>query len=308
LSYPKILQIYLDSVCNLKCRFCLYQNRTDIPKTFDVNNIVKLKSFIQHAKTIVISACGEPLLSPHLAEVLEYIYTLNHRKELIAITTNGTLLSPATYNLLKGHLADLTISLNAGTKETYNRDMVGGDWKVTLKTISRFMDQVSSVDSSKITVHMVAHSENYTEIPQLFEVAEHLGIPKLRVDQVMVADKSQMGLSLLNVAESYKRIVQDNPRIIFGTEINRRKCVSPFEEFHVWADGRVAPCCYNGSMFMGNAYETRTEEVWSGVEYTNLRRHPAKQCLTCPKLVYFDDPDYHIYPSLREEMDAQVNL
>jgi MoaA/NifB/PqqE/SkfB family radical SAM enzyme len=266
-----------------------------------VNNILKLDSFIKNAKTIAISACGEPLLSPNLPLVLEHIYSLNHRKELIAITTNGTLLSPGIYKMLDGHLADLTISLNAGTPETYNRDMVGGNWYETFWAIQRFQCALEEKDAHKVCLHMVAHTENYTEIPILVKHAHNLGISRVRVDQIMIADKKQAHLSLLNVAEDYKRIAKENRYVMFGTEATN-KCLSPFNEFHVWADGRVAPCCYNGSLFMGNAYEASVEEVWNGERYRKLCQSPAKQCVTCPKVSLFENPDYHIYPLLREAM------
>jgi len=269
-----------------------------------------LDEAIKHARYIPISAWGEPLISPNLPIVLDKIFSLNNRLGLIAIVTNGTRLSPELAKSGK-HLGDIAISLNAGTADTYNRDMEGGDFQMTLDAIRSFMEAYP--DLYKVSIHMVAHAQNYQEIPQVIRIASSLGIPRVRVDQLLVHRKEDEPLSLLHIKQEYnhsidiaKKMAADlHMRFIakkFGGSRKIQKCLSPFLESYVWADGKVAPCCWNGILFMGNAYETSFEQVWSGDEYQSLRKHPPSQCVNCPKILPLDNPMAHVSPWYRDNL------
>jgi MoaA/NifB/PqqE/SkfB family radical SAM enzyme len=296
-DHPFTLQIYLDSVCNLDCWFCLYKNRDDIPRTFDLANLDKLDKAIKEAGVISISSCGESLASKYLPAVLEKVYALNSKSDLISMVTNGLLLSADIARLLEGHLADLTVSINARAVEQ----------------TKAFVDALRSEDKHKIGLHFLAYAENLSEIPGLVDIAIETGVSRIRVDQFMVAKQEHLHLSLLKVMDRYNVMVEQ-ARLkadyfgikffarTFGTEHGMQKCLSPWTECHIWADGRVAPCCYNGGLFLGNAYESSFEDVWFGESYHNLRKDGSEQCRNCPKVLPFDDRRVHIYPSLREKV------
>ena len=311
MKYPTSLAIYLDTGCNLRCTFCLYKGRADKPGAFDVRNLDKLETAIKRAKVICLSAWGEPLMWPYLFAVLEYIYARNKRDNLIAIVTNGTLLSPDVAYLLTGHLGELVVSLNAGTPATYERDM-GGDWHKTLFAVRGFVCALDASDRNKIGLHMVAHTGNFREMAELVSVAYSLGITRVRVDQMMAVSEDQIPLTLVNVKDEYE-VESDRahatarklgvklytPHFGYG---HRKPCTSPIDECHVWADGRVTPCCYNGSNFLGNAYETDFESVWFGDKAKQVRKRGMPQCESCPKVLPFDDPRAHVYPLLQERL------
>ena len=315
MKYPRVVQIYLDSICNLHCFFC-YGDRDDVVKhqSFDMTTIDKLSKVISKAKVIPISAWGEPLLSPNLETVLERIYSLNNSNNLIAIVTNGTALSRRTTSLLNGHLADLSISLNASTAETYKRDM-GGDFNRTIEAIKEFM--VSIHEPHKVSLHMVAHTGNYQEIPGLIDLAASLGISRVRVDQLMVTRKQDLEKSLLNVRDEYNSFVNlainnaecsgvDFTARLFGKEHGRRQCRIPFTDAYVWVDGRMAPCCYNGNLFMGNINEASFEKIWRGEAYRELRNSPPSTCMSCPFTLPFDDYRVHLSPVFNEK-EVMIN-
>lgn len=300
MRYPKNLSIYLNTVCNKQCWFCLYKGRNDLPQDFNINNLDKLTKAIRQATHIVITSVGEPLLSPDLPQVLKRIYEINSRKELIAIVTNGILLSSYMAGLLNGHLADLIISVN---------DLA----EAPVKAIESFVESISSGNRRKLGLHLVAHTGNYSQIPGLIKLADNLGISRVRVDQFQVAREEHLPLSLLNVKEEYNQAVDEASESAhnmgvsfisrrFGVEKKVQKCLAPWIECHVWADGKVAPCCYNGTLFLGNAYETSFEDCWFGEAYKHLRKHLAPQCHSCPKVLPFDDPRVHVYPYLYEKM------
>lgn len=300
MRYPENLSIYLDTVCNKQCWFCLYEGRGDLPSEFNIGNLDKLTKAIEKASHIVITAIGEPLLSPNLTQALKRVYELNSRKDLIAIVTNGVLLSPDIARLLNGHLADLIISVNDLNEAP--TDAIGS-----------FVESINNKDRNKLGLHLVAHTGNYNQIPKLIKLATELGISRVRVDQFQVAQEEHLPFSLLNVKKEYNLAVDEASELAhdigvsfiarrFGVEQRVQKCPAPWIECHIWADGKVAPCCYNGTLFLGNAYETSFEDCWFGEAYKHLRKHSAPQCHSCPKILPFDDYRVHVYPYLYEKL------
>jgi MoaA/NifB/PqqE/SkfB family radical SAM enzyme len=317
-AYPYTLQIHLDPVCNMKCFFCAYEGRQDKPIGFDINNLGKIKRAIQRAKYIALSSWGDPLCSPHLEDVLERIYSWNNTDHLVAIVTNGTRLTPRIAGLLSGHLADLTISLDASNHNTYNRDKAGGCWEKTMLVLRSFMEALPESNHYKVNLHFVAHGGNLYEIPEMIGVAKNLGIKRVSIDHFTVNTLDNMPLSLINVKNDYNGMVglayaigqrldvAVNARQ-FGIEKRQRTCLFPWMMCDVWADGRVAPCCCNGTFFLGNAYETSFEDVWFGKTYQAFRKNGSPQCDTCPMILPFDDPWGHVSPYLAEILKRDGN-
>lgn len=316
-TYPYTLQIHLDSVCNIKCFFCAYEGRQDKPGRFDMANLDKLEQAIRHCHYLALSAWGDPLCSPHLEAVLEKIYSWNSQPYLIAIVTNGINLSPELAMVLSGHLADLTISINAATPGTYERDMRGGRWDRLMAAIRSFMSALKPADVGKVNLHFVAHGRNHREIPQLADLADDLGIQRIALDQFTVNTQDNIPLSLLHHKQEYNMLVSvlEKKAWQYGISVTAprftgngsvKTCHFPWMFADVWADGRVAPCCCNGSLFMGNAYDTSFENVWFGDAYNEFRRHGAPQCDTCPMIRPFDNPWTHVSPYLAEVKGMEV--
>lgn len=86
--YPQQIIIELTNLCNLSCTHC-YKNATQQnPKFQDYNNLSKLSSFIGINVPQIVLTGGEPLLHPHINELIR----LFHNKDII-VKTNGTYLN-----------------------------------------------------------------------------------------------------------------------------------------------------------------------------------------------------------------------
>ena len=318
-QYPSLLSIFLTTRCNLRCFICRREGFKGEDLKFE--NIYKLEKAIRYARTIDLTGWGEPFLYPRFEEVLNYIYSLNPRGELIQISTNGTRLSEHAAELLRGHLHLLVISLNAATAPTYNRDMEGGNFEDTLLRIRAFLSALEGKGRSKVLLHFVAHTENFREIPDFVVLANNLGISAVSIGQYLVGIPEHVRYSLLHVKQDYNAVV-DRAQDLgtkLGVQVHARRftqgqkarfsqeCREPFDSCYITVSGDVAPCCFCGSYSTGNAYETSFEAVWFGDAYRKLReKRYLLACQKCMPFIPLDDYSAHFTAYFKETKEFKA--
>ena len=87
------------------------------------------------------SASGEPLLHPHLCEML--LYAVERSGVTVTLTTNGTLMNEERIGQLLLTGVDLIdISIDAHMPETYANIRVHGDLNVTRGNVLRLLQRV----------------------------------------------------------------------------------------------------------------------------------------------------------------------
>lgn len=310
-----MLSIYLTTHCNLRCFICRRENHKGENVNFE--NLFKLTNAIRSAETVELTGWGECFVYPKFEDAINFICSINGNKNLIQITTNGTLLSKKYAEILNPQLKLLTISLNAATKDTYNRDMVNGDFDKTLLAIREFMDNLKEENIKKMKLHFVAHKNNFTEIPRFVNLASNLGIKTVSVGHYIVSQE-HLSYSLLNIREEYNKQISLANELAAKLGINllaRRffeekglaltsldACRDPFNSCYVGINGDISPCCYSGSYYMGNVYTEGFENVWFNSNYKNLRKsRNLKVCNMCTPYIPMDNPEAHISSFVKEK-------
>jgi MoaA/NifB/PqqE/SkfB family radical SAM enzyme len=317
-QYPSFLSIYLTTRCNLRCFICRREEHKGEELEFE--NIYKLENAIKYAYTIDLTGWGEVTLYPRFEDVLRYIFSVNPKRELLYLTTNGTRLSESLAHLLNGHLKTLIISLNAATADTYNRDMKGGDFEKTLTAIRSFINGLHQEERPKLSLHFVAHANNFREIPKFIRLAHSLGIPHISVGHYLVGRADHTPYSLLYVKEEYNAIIAQARSIgeqlgvaVWAREFFKERpdtlsrCMSPFKECFININGNVGVCCFAGNFTIGNVYEHPFEEVWFGEAYRKLRKTrylPA--CRKCTPFIPLDDYQGHFHPNFKEQQEFEA--
>ncbi len=312
--YPKRLSIFATTKCNLSCFFCRDKEYKGV--NFEFDNLHKLKRAIKYAKVVDLTGWGEFLTYKNHKEVLGYVCAQNPNR-VIMLTTNGTVLSGDIGRLLRGKIKTLFISINAATKETYERDMIGGNFEKTVSSIESFVAEIDEEDKKNVIAGFVAHKNNYFEIPEFVRLANRLGIKKVSIGNYLVRREEDIPLSLFYIQNEYNECVWEARRVAesFGMEISYRRfgsdkeknktpfdCQEPFDSCYVETDGKVGACCYAGSYRLGNAYEDGFENIWFSSEYNKLRRSRyLDACKVCSPFISFDDPKAHLGSYYKED-------
>lgn len=324
-TYPAEVFVFLTTRCNIRCLICRREDHK--PVDVDPADLYKLGELFRHASLIDLTGWGEPFTYRELDAVLNFIFANSGKRDVLRITTNGTLLDERYGRLLNGRLAGLTISLNAATRETYNRDMKFSDFDKVVANIEQFVSVLDPGTLSRLSLHFVAHAENFRELSAFVELAASLRIGRVTVGNYIISTEEHLPLSLLNVKRQYNDAVEAAEKAaldkgvrftakkffaVDATADPDRECHFPFTQLFVQPDGEVSgPCCYAGAYPMGNVYRDGYRSVWFGEKYRKLRekRHlPA--CGSCTVYSSFDSPHAHFdsafFRANRERIEASL--
>ncbi len=168
------LHIEVSYTCNLRCKMC--------PRSFEgVEQAVmppelfaKVEPYINRFPYVHLTGYGEPLMSPHFVDYVKAARRVGSRP---VFTTNGLLLKEKlARQLLEERIDCISVSIDAGTPETYEQVRGRGTFLRLLETLRQFRDLRRELNSDTFMVWVfLLMRSNYKELPQALEYAKELG-------------------------------------------------------------------------------------------------------------------------------------
>jgi MoaA/NifB/PqqE/SkfB family radical SAM enzyme len=168
-STPGSINFTFDDSCNLRCPSC--RVGTIMAKPEEVVKIDKIIDFINNnyakdCRKITITGSGDPFASKSFRR---FLFEFNPNKwqslKKIYLVTNGILFNQKNWNLLtkvKPYITDVEISIDAGTKDTYeNKTRLGGNWDVLIENL-KFVSQIKTIKNLRIS--FIVQKDNYKEM------------------------------------------------------------------------------------------------------------------------------------------------
>lgn len=280
MNYKKAY-VEITNICNLRCDFCPETSRAKTFMSIDrfSHTAREVKKFTDY---IYLHLMGEPLLHPHLKELLEIC--TDHRLK-VNITTNGTLLKEKTPDLLAApSLRKVSVSLHSFEANT------GVDFYAYLRQVVDFVLLASqkniicelrlwNLDSQTVSGNHSLNTDIFEQLEQAFQpgfklkdAIEEKGSTKLR-DKVF-----------LHTAERFEW--PDLHREVISTEVF---CYGLRDQFGVLVDGTVVPCCLDneGNMSLGNVFEQPLDQILTCERAARIydgftaRRATEEMCRKC---------------------------
>ena len=169
-SPPVCFQLDNSSICNLHCIMCdLKQDIKREDPAMQKKLEKELEDYLPTAKVIFLTGRGEPFARPDTKNLL-----INYQGSAkFHLTTNGLLLPKYWQQIKHQNFSILNISVDAATKETYEKIRIGGTWKDLLKTLNLVKQNRDKFEA--IIINMTVMRSNYKEIPQFIGLAESYG-------------------------------------------------------------------------------------------------------------------------------------
>lgn len=224
------------------------------------------------AHTVDFTGWGEPLLHPRIYEM---ITAAKERGCVTTMTSNGTALNDRNASrLIESGLDYLTISVDGGTPETYNRIRAGSDFdklSANLKSLSR---QLTSARSGlELGIAFTIQEENADDLNAFVPWVISVGARTLHLKQLnAVSNPEDWQRSFLKYRleparpdGGRLRCVEDtiarvrlqaekagirflmHSEFPLSADLKGRHCLAaPLQSVYFSYEGRVSPCCHFG--------------------------------------------------------------
>lgn len=298
-AYPSYIEVEVTTRCNLRCVLCerTYWDEPNTDMTFEqfrmiVDQFPKLK-------WIGLTGIGESFMNKDFMKMLWHVKSKNIMVELY--DTFYFINEKIARELLDMEIDIIFLSLDAATKETYEKIRIGSNFERVvnnMKTLVRLRGERNSV-FPRMHFHFIVSKLNYHEIPQYIELVDSLGgREKFRIQfSRMLHEFSQTREFFMDVppdiiAETDRKAKEAGIPVIWNLDaaLNKKpvnQCVEWTMPF-VFATGHVIPCCsgneagrrdFQKATALGNVFEQEFKDIWNGAKYRDLRKL-LRQCKT----------------------------
>lgn len=179
---PLILNLALDSKCNLLCPTCRNEDYDTYLSPLTTNDLNKIVEFVKQSYIVGIGCDGETFLNKSYMDILKQdLFEGESKLNKIIIYTNGVLANNTNFSKIHPnniqHIKEIKISIDAATENTYNIVRPGGRWNTLLQNVNylalhpqRNWDLHTTFTISKY---------NYKDIPDFIDFSFDLGFNKV---------------------------------------------------------------------------------------------------------------------------------
>jgi tungsten cofactor oxidoreducase radical SAM maturase len=301
---PDLHKLYVEptTACNLNCCTCIRNVWEDPVAYMDVEvfrQLVEQTAALPELQRVVFSGLGEPLLHPHL---LEMVSLARERGLAVTVGTNGLLLDKAvSRELVELGVDRLVVSLDGVKPETY-ASVRGVALAQVLESIRGLNDVKRELGSlvPALGIEFVALRSNVAELAHLTGLASRLGAARVLVSNVL-AYTDEMRAEILYGYEPRPPFsaggwpvkadawvmwgTLDLPRMHWGAE-QRCRFVQDRSAVVGW-DGSVAPCYALSHTYsyltidgrrkrvaryvLGNVTQQSLLDIWTAEDYCRFR-------------------------------------
>jgi MoaA/NifB/PqqE/SkfB family radical SAM enzyme len=294
---PKIL--YLEPVfgCNHRCFFCIHGSGKRIePAVLDPVLFEKLKPIIETVVHTHITGLGEPFLNPHLPGYLSYLRQIG---KSYYINTNGSMIEESHINLMTTSKSELSVSLDAGDRETYGKVRSAGNWDRVISTL----EKISAIRAERGSAYPLLYLSfninelNLMSLKKIPALGRSLGIDAVKFSWTILP-KTHTALSIFNnqaraneVLSRVDRELRDlgihvKNEAVFGEHVRGCWDFSPMA--FVGANGTIAACCSRW-LAIGSLAQNSFVDIWNGMPRRKLalavlNEKPEGGCAHCRQI------------------------
>jgi radical SAM protein with 4Fe4S-binding SPASM domain len=324
----KTIGIEMSQICNFHCDMCpahsekgRFLEERSVANDRLIDRVIPFLKNYHHKITRIDagSVWGEPLMNARFFSNTERILEA-YPEAVVNLTTNGSLLTPQNIKKLLSmkNLKHITVSVDAGTKQTYERIRKGGRWDYLMKNLSSLLEnrKICNLDSPLISTNFVVMKNNFRELPKYVETMADIGIDIISTTNAHNCYSSDINQGIFDlpskksaVAKERKKIIEDVRSIelpenttlhlpSFTPNKKSAECsLCAASTILIGIEGNVYPCCviqslsYEGkpeATSMGNIFEKDLESIWNSREFLGFRLKmlrglvPNPICADCP--------------------------
>jgi radical SAM protein with 4Fe4S-binding SPASM domain len=320
---PEHLQVEVSGACNLRCRMCLVRYAPAVGRregALSYEDFLALVDALPDLKRLTLQGLGEPLLSPHLLDMIRHAAG---RGVHVGFNTNGVLLTrPVAKALVAAGTGHVHVSLDGASAATYEDVRHGttyaprpGQFERVLGNLRGLLRARGAAEKPRVVLVFVAMRRNVGELEALVDLAADVGVDEVWVQNLshVFSDTDPAGgyEPIRHYAESEALFADEatatDAHAVFGRAAERARehglhlrlpdleesgtgwCSWPWDGAYVTHRGDVQPCCMvmgSDRATLGRLRERPFPEIWQDEAYRRFRRallspEPPDVCAGC---------------------------
>ena len=252
-AFPVVLQIEITNRCNLECIMCPRQGITRPVGDMDPALFYKIiDEAVGKVEIAILHLLGEPMLNPHLYEMIDYCCKAGIRTVL---STNATLLTEENaWRLRRSKLDVLILSLDGFYPEAYEIIRRNASYQKTREKIERFL-KLPPLNHPHTVIQVIRMKETEGELRNFLNFWKNYPVQAL----IKPFTRWKGDIASINELDNHSNNSQ-----IDG--LRDKVCDRAWQWLTVYQDGTVVPCCrdYDGAYPVGNLKKASVNEVWNG--------------------------------------------
>lgn len=302
------LRVSVTDFCNLRCRYCMPEEGVTPLSHDELLSYEEITDVIRHAAAFGIRKVritgGEPLIRRDIAELVRFLAGVPGI-EMLAMSTNATLLPEHAEKLREAGLDRINISLDSFRPETFNWITRSEAGHLAISGIEAA--RRAGLDPVKLNV-VVMRGVNDDEIPDFVKFAQERNIetrfieymphrdtlddPKLFMGETEILDRIRKCVELAYIEDAdgdgparIFNIKGSHARIGIISSVSRPACAT-CNRLRLRADGTLVACLYEGgtrdikTLLRDGATRREIREVFDKVLDMKPREHsPARSTI-----------------------------
>jgi MoaA/NifB/PqqE/SkfB family radical SAM enzyme len=205
-SRPRCLGLVLGNACNIDCVHCYQAKNGDTllrPPEIAEQLRRELMAFYPYVSTLRIQG-GEVFAIRGFRELIDDVAQLV-RRPILSISTNGTLINEEwAERLVRTPFSNVTLSIDGGTRATYNRLRKGADLDQVLANIDRVQRWKVKLGSEMpyLDSFFVVMRSTFREIPQYLELMRRHGMTDVAFQTMELSPENTARVPTLQADEA----------------------------------------------------------------------------------------------------------
>ena len=276
--------------CNLRCRHCYSDSGKQLRNELTVEEIKSLIDELAAMGVLAITFTGgEPLMHPHIFELMEYA----KKKPLtILLFTNATLITPEIARKLKElKVYKVNISIDGPDGKTHDQFRgVDGAFEKTIRGISLLQEAGVTVQVSISVTRL-----NYTKIKETLTLLKDMEITTFKLWPITFSGRS--GEKEIFISPEEFRTVVETHRNFEFEELGKKKEVFEYSKkrencgigsgaLSIKSNGVVTPCpAFGEDVSLGNIRTHSVADIWNNSPLLNDLRamsvYETEVCKDC---------------------------
>jgi len=254
---PRAMCVETTNYCNLHCIMC---NRDLMTRKLGHMEFSCFKKIVDESATFLdrmeLQMWGEPLMNPEIFKFIDYSKSKNVK--VVRLSTNGILLGKENSRRIIDSKVDvLTISLNAYTKQTYEKITQSPNFELVVSNIENYFELRGHGKRPYTILQFIPMKVNINEIEMFREKWRE------KADFIYIRRLSSLG----DLRDIYRK------QRIETIKRSTSPCASPWQQMYMYVDGTVVFCGndVNAAIPIGNVTQNTIRDIWVNNIMSTLR-------------------------------------